>query len=139
MEYITLGRTGLEVSVVGFGCGGPSRLGLRDGSSTDHAVALIRQALDRGISFLDTAEAYGAEAIVGKAIKTWPRDKVIISTKKTLPPPNLSNLNQEVRRGLGKSLRQLGTDYVDTYHLHGVEPQDVLPWFQSFHTAQCSR
>jgi L-galactose dehydrogenase len=125
MEYTTLGRTGLNVSVVGLGCGGPSRLGLRDGSgSTDHAVALIRHALDRGVSFLDTAEAYGTEAIVGKAIRTLPRDKVIISTKKTLPPPNLSNLNQEVSRGLEESLRQLGTDYVDIYHLHGVEPKD---------------
>jgi L-galactose dehydrogenase len=125
MEYTTLGHTGLKVSVAGLGCGGPSRLGLRDGSgSADHAVRLIRRALDRGINFIDTAESYGTEAMVGKAIKHVPRDKVVISTKKTLPPPNLSNPNQEVRRGLEESLRQLGTDYVDIYHLHGVEPKD---------------
>jgi aryl-alcohol dehydrogenase-like predicted oxidoreductase len=125
MEYTTLGLTGLRVSVAGLGCGGPSRLGLREGSaSTGHAVALIRQALDRGVNLLDTAEAYGTESIVGKAIKALPRDKVVISTKKTLPPSSVANPDQEVRRGLEESLRQLGTDYVDIYHLHGVEPKD---------------
>jgi L-galactose dehydrogenase len=55
MEYITLGRTGLRVSVAGLGCGGFSRLGLGTGKSEAEAVALIREALDLGINLLDTA------------------------------------------------------------------------------------
>ena len=125
MEYTTLGRTGLGVSVAGLGCGGPSRLGLRDSSdSTDLAVALIRQALDLGVNFLDTAESYGTEPVVGKAIKSLPRENIIISTKKTLPPPDCANPDQELRRGLEQSLKELDTDYIDIYHLHGVEPKD---------------
>ena len=125
MEYTTLGRTGLTVSVAGLGCGGPSRLGLRDGAdSTQKAVALIRQALELGVNFLDTAQTYGTEPVVGEAIKIMPRDKVVISTKKTLPPSDHSNPEQEVRRGLEQSLKQLDTDYIDIYHLHGVEPKD---------------
>jgi len=125
MEHTTLGRTGLKVSVAGLGCGGPSRLGLRDGAdSTDRAVALIRQALDLGVNFLDTAESYETEPVVGEAIKNMPREKVVISTKKTLPPSDQSNPEQEVRLGLEQSLKQLDTDYIDIYHLHGVEPKD---------------
>jgi aryl-alcohol dehydrogenase-like predicted oxidoreductase len=125
MEYTTFGRTGLRVSVAGLGCGGPSRLGLREGSdSTGHAIALIRQALDLGVNFLDTAESYGTEPVVGQAIASVPRENIIISTKKTLPPPDHSNPEKAVRRGLEQSLKQLDTDYVDVYHLHGVEPKD---------------
>jgi aryl-alcohol dehydrogenase-like predicted oxidoreductase len=125
MEYTTLGRTGLRVSVAGLGCGGPSRLGLRDGAdSTAKAVALIRQALELGINFLDTAQTYGTEQAVGEAIKIMPRDKVFISTKKTLPPSEHSNPGQEMRLGLEQSLKQLDIDYIDIYHLHGVEPKD---------------
>src|SRR5258707_7613033 len=83
MEYTTFGKTGLKVSVAGLGCGGPSRLGLRnDTKSSDHAVALIKQAIDLGVNFLDTAQTYGTEPIVGKAIAGIPRDRLVISTKK---------------------------------------------------------
>ncbi|HMF49825.1 MAG TPA: aldo/keto reductase, partial [Candidatus Saccharimonadales bacterium] len=82
MEYTTLGRTGLRVSVVGLGCGGPSRLGMRnDAQSADNAVALVKQALDLGVNFLDTAQTYGTEPILGKAIAGVPRDRLVISTK----------------------------------------------------------
>lgn len=125
MEYTTLGRTGLKVSVAGLGCGGPSRLGLRDHSqSPEHAIALVRQALDAGVNFLDTAQSYGTEAVVGKAIAGMPRHQVIISTKKTLPAPDDLRPGKEVRQGLEQSLKLLGTDYIDIYHLHGVEPAD---------------
>ena len=74
------------MSVAGLGCGGPSRLGMRnDPQSANHAVALVKQALDLGINFLDTAQTYGTEPIVGKAIAGVPRDRLVISTKKTLP------------------------------------------------------
>ncbi|HEX2226910.1 MAG TPA: aldo/keto reductase [Candidatus Binatia bacterium] len=125
MQYTILGRTGLKVSVAGLGCGGPSRLGLRNGSdSAEHAVSLIKQALDLGVNFLDTAQNYGTEPMVGNAIRGAARDKLIISTKKTLPSPDHPHPEEEVRRGLEQSLKLLATDYIDVYHLHGVEPKD---------------
>src|ERR1041385_4047819 len=69
MEYVTLGKTGLRVSVAGLGCGGNSRLGLGRGKTEAEAIALVRQALDMGLNVLDTAAAYGTEALIGKAIK----------------------------------------------------------------------
>ena len=81
MQYTTLGRTGLKVSVAGLGCGGNSRIGLGTGLSEAQSVALVREALDLGVNFLDTANAYETEGVVGKAIKGRPRDSVVISTK----------------------------------------------------------
>ena len=81
MDYTTLGKTGLKVSVAGLGCGGNSRIGQGTGSSEAQSVALVREALDLGVNFLDTANAYETEGIVGKAIKGRPRDSVVISTK----------------------------------------------------------
>src|SRR5437667_6455566 len=125
MEYTTLGRTGLRVSVVGLGCGGPSRLGMRnDAQGENNARTIVRQAIDLGVNFIDTAQNYGTEGVVGKAIVGIPRDRLVISTKKTLPPVDDSHPEQEIRRGLEQSLKLLGTDYIDVYHLHGVEPKD---------------
>ena len=125
MEYTTLGKTGLKVSVAGLGCGGPSRLGMRnDPQSANHAVGLVKQGLDLGINFLDTAQTYGTEPIVGRAIGGMPRDKLVISTKKTLPSEDHPDPENEISEGLEQSLKLLGTDYIDVYHLHGVEPKD---------------
>ena len=85
MEYVTLGRTGLRVSIAGLGCGGFSRLGLGTGKSSAEAVALVRQALDMGVNLLDTAAAYGTEAVVGEAIKHVRREDVVIATKAWIP------------------------------------------------------
>jgi aryl-alcohol dehydrogenase-like predicted oxidoreductase len=122
MEYSALGRTGLKVSVAGLGCGGPSRLGLRENKSEKEAIALVRQALELGVNFLDTAEVYGTEEIVGKAISGIPRERVVISTKKAFPLARPGDPAREVRKGLEQSLRRLRTDYIDVYHVHGVEP-----------------
>jgi len=122
MEYVELGRTGLRVSVAGLGCGGFSRLGLGRGKSEVKAVALIHQALDLGVNLFDTAAAYGTEAVLGKALKGIPRDRVVIATK---APFNVSNPNASAESAvasLDSSLRQLATDYVDIYQLHGVAP-----------------
>ena len=72
MEYVTLGRSGLKVSVAGLGCGGFSRLGLATGKSEAEAVALVRGALDMGVNLFDTAAVYGTEAVVGEAIRSVP-------------------------------------------------------------------
>src|SRR5215469_3272463 len=85
MEYVTLGRTGLRVSVAGLGCGGFSRLGLGTGKSKVEAVTLVRRALDMGVNLLDTAAAYGTEEVVGEAIKSLARDRVVVATKAWIP------------------------------------------------------
>jgi aryl-alcohol dehydrogenase-like predicted oxidoreductase len=127
MEYTTLGRTGLKVSVAGLGCGGPSRLGLRhNADSQARAIALVRQAIELGVNFLDTAEAYGTEVVVGKAMASYAREQMVISTKKTLPPADHPDPETEVHCGLEQSLKRLATDYVDVYHLHGLEPKDYV-------------
>ncbi len=112
------------MSVAGLGCGGPSRLGLRANKSEKEATALVRQAVDMGVNFLDTAEVYGTEEIVGKALEAIPRDRVVISTKKAFPLSDPTNPAGELVKGLEQSLKRLKTDYIDIYHAHGVEPQD---------------
>ncbi len=125
MEYTTLGRTGLKVSVAGLGCGGPSRLGMRnDPQTASNAIALVKLAMDLGVNFIDTAQTYGTEPIVGRAIAGVPRDRLVISTKKTLPAEDHPDPEAEVVKGLEQSLKLIGTDYIDIYHLHGVEPKD---------------
>jgi L-galactose dehydrogenase len=118
VEYIKLGRTGLRVSVMGLGCGGPSRVGQSTGKSEAEQVAIVRQALDAGVNFIDTAEAYGTEEVVGRAIRGLDRDRVVLSTKKTTWGESLTP--RDVRESLEVSLKRLGVDYVDVYHLHGV-------------------
>jgi len=124
MEYAILGRSGLKVSIAGLGCGGASRLGQAIGHSERESIAVVRLALDLGINLFDTAEAYGTEAIVGKALAEVPRDQVIISTKKQCPSSSHSDSIGELTRGLERSLQRLRTDYVDIYHLHGVRPEE---------------
>jgi len=124
MEYTILGRTGLKVSVAGLGCGGPSRLGQKANKSEKESIALVRQALDTGVNLLDTAEVYGTEEIVGKALEGIPRDEVVISTKKKFPLSDPKNPAGELKKSLEQSLRRLRTDYIDIYHVHGVEPQE---------------
>ena len=122
MQYRTLGRTGLKASVIGLGAGGPSRLGLRDSLRSEaESIDLVLRALDAGINFIDTAEAYRTEAIIGAAIAKCDRGKIIISTKKQLRGELITR--DELRAGLHESLRRLGTDYVDVYHLHGLKPE----------------
>ena len=124
MEYTILGRTGLKVSVAGLGCGGPSRLGQRANKSEKESIALVRQALDTGVNLLDTAEVYGTEEIVGKALEGIPRDQIVISTKKAFPLRDPKDPVGELKKSLEQSLRRLRTDYIDIYHVHGVEPQE---------------
>src|ERR1700737_1823816 len=123
MEYVTLGRTGLSVSVAGLGCGGFSRLGLGTGKSTAEAVALVRQALDLGVNLLDTAAVYGTEAVVGEAIKSIPRESVVVATKAWIPHSEGRRAAERAVASLDQSLRWLDTDYVAIFQLHGVMPR----------------
>jgi aryl-alcohol dehydrogenase-like predicted oxidoreductase len=123
MEYTTLGRTGLKVSVAGLGCGGFSRLGLGTGKSRAEAIALVRQALDLGVNLFDTAAAYGTEEVLGEAIKTVPRGEVVITTKAWLPHGDGRRAAERAVASLDNSLRRLGTDYVDVFQMHGVSPE----------------
>lgn len=122
MEYVTLGRTGLRVSVAGLGCGGFSRLGLGIGKTSAEAVSLVRAALDLGVTLFDTAATYGTEAVVGEAIRSVPRDRVVLATKALIPSGPEEAASSQVVASLDNSLRQLGTDYVDIFQLHAVAP-----------------
>ncbi len=119
MDYKPLGKTGLTVSVAGLGCGGNSRLGLGRGASADECVAVVRTAVDLGVNFLDTAEAYGTEEIVGAAVRSYDRDKLVISTKALL---GASGTADDVTRRVEASLKRLGLDHVDIFHFHAVNP-----------------
>jgi len=121
MEYTLLGRTALKVSKMGLGCGGPSQIGQRYGRSVEESVAVVRHALDSGINFIDTAEAYRTEAIVGRAIRGYDRESLVISTKKSTRYPITA---KDVETSLNRSLSRLGTSYVDIYHLHGPTLRD---------------
>jgi aryl-alcohol dehydrogenase-like predicted oxidoreductase len=123
MEYTTLGRTGLKVSVAGLGCGGFSRLGLGAGKSEADAVGLVHEAFSLGVNLFDTAAVYGTEAVLGKALKGLPRDQVVITTKAWTPRGSGRSAADRVRVSLDHSLKELGTDYVDVFQLHGVTPQ----------------
>lgn len=122
MQYTTLGRTGLKVSVAGLGCGGNSRIGLGTGLTEAQSVALVHAALDLGVNFIDTAENYETEGIVGKAIKGRPRDSVVISTKSLLGSAAGLKSGADMVAALDASLKKLDTDFVDIFHLHGLSP-----------------
>jgi aryl-alcohol dehydrogenase-like predicted oxidoreductase len=124
MEYTTLGKTGLKVSVAGLGCGGFSRLGLRAGKSEDEAALLVREAVDMGINVIDTAPGYGTEATVGKALNFIPRHSVIVATKTFVRRNGELYTPARIVESLENSLRLLGTDYVDVFQLHGVPTSD---------------
>jgi aryl-alcohol dehydrogenase-like predicted oxidoreductase len=122
MEYVTLGRTGLRVSVAGLGCGGFSQLGLAQGKSETEAIAIIHQAMELGVNFFDTAASYRTEGLLGRAIKTVPREDVVIATKAPFSFSNPHSTPEGIVASLDNSLRQLDTDYIDIYQLHGVPP-----------------
>lgn len=122
MQYTTLGRTGLKVSVAGLGTGGASRLGLGSGQSEDNAIAVVRAAYDQGVTLFDTGTNYGNEAVLGRALQGIPRDSIVVTTK-TPMHKGKENLTPETVIGcLDDSLRDLRTDYVDVFMLHGVPP-----------------
>lgn len=119
MDTVVLGRTGLQVSVAGLGCGGHSRLGQSYGATTAESVALVRRALDLGVTYVDTATNYGTERIVGAAVAKR-RDEVVISSKASPRGPDGMLDAAGMRAAVEASLTALDTDRIDVYHLHGV-------------------
>ena len=123
MKKTVLGRTGLEVTPMGLGCGGGSRIGMFS-KGLDHAASIVRLAYDSGVSFFDTAEAYGTQPAVGKGLEGLPRDSYVISTKYPFFTEENRADPKNVEVTLDKALRELKTDYVDIYHLHGMVLSD---------------
>jgi 1-deoxyxylulose-5-phosphate synthase len=133
MQYTTLGSSGLKISRIALGCmsfGDTSR-GFNEWALDDTAAEpLFRQAVELGITFWDTANAYGygtSEEIVGRAIgKYTRREDVVLATKvffKMHDGPGGSGLSRRaILEQLDDSLRRLGTDYVDLYQIHRFDP-----------------
>ncbi|NIJ06948.1 pyridoxine 4-dehydrogenase [Sphingomonas vulcanisoli] len=127
MEKRQLGKSGLEVSAIGLGCMGIS-FGLGSGIGKDEGIALIRAAYDRGVTFFDTAEAYGPnvnEDLVGEALAPI-RDKVVIATKfgfkNGVPTEGVDSRPEHIRAVTEASLKRLGTDFIDILYQHRVDP-----------------
>ena len=126
MKKRFLGKSGLEVSAVGYGCMGLSH-GYGAVPEHDEAIRLIRKAYELGCTFFDTAEEYGAghnELLVGEAIEPF-RDKIVLATKLYL---NSSEGDTEtvIRRHLEESMKRLRTDYIDLYYQHRIEEDDKV-------------
>ena len=123
MDYTTLGRTNLKVSVAGLGAGGGSQLGLDRGKSRQEAANIVRLALELGVNVIDTAESYMTEAVIGEALVGRDRSKIVLSTKHHVAPYRKNDelfTPAQVVAGLDESLRRLKTDYVDIYYLHAL-------------------
>ena len=131
MEKRTLGDRGLEVSALGLGCMGMSAF--YGSTDEDEAIATIRETLDLGINFLDTAEMYGPfenEKLIGKAVAGH-RDDCVIATKFGVRPERdesggwtrvRDGSPENVRRSVEGSLERLGTDRIDLYYQHRMDP-----------------
>jgi aryl-alcohol dehydrogenase-like predicted oxidoreductase len=127
MQKRYLGNGNLEVSAVGLGCMGFSH-GYGPGPGADEAIELMRKAYEKGCTFFDTAEGYGAgenEELVGRALAPV-RDEVVIATKfMILDRLSRAELRQQIRAHLEASLRRLSTDHVELYYQHRVP--DSIP------------
>jgi len=129
MQKRYLGKSGLEVSALGLGCMGLSH-GYGPATDTRQAIELIRNAVERGVTFFDTAEVYGPyvnEDVVGEALKPF-RDRVVIATKFgfTFGADNkqqiLNSRPEHIRQAVEGSLRRLKTDVIDLLYQHRVDP-----------------
>jgi aryl-alcohol dehydrogenase-like predicted oxidoreductase len=130
MKTRELGRSGLQVSTIGLGCMGIS-FSYATKLSKDEGVALIRAAVDRGVTFFDTAEVYGPfanEEVVGEALRPF-RDKVVIATKfgfdidfETRENRGVASRPDCIRQAVEGSLKRLGVETIDLLYQHRVDP-----------------
>ena len=130
MEYRPLGRTGVSVSQM---CLGAMMFGAFGNPDHDESVRIVHRALDAGINFIDTADFYSAgesEEIVGKALAGGRRDDVVLATKVGLPfdgDPNHRGASRRwITTAVEGSLRRLGTDWIDLYQVHRLDPATDL-------------
>jgi aryl-alcohol dehydrogenase-like predicted oxidoreductase len=144
MRTTTLGSSGPEVGVIGLGCMGMTfSYDMETPRDDATSIEVIRQALDLGMTLIDTADAYGPhtnEELVGRALAGVHRDRAVLATKvgivrdsvETADPSNssaeraLDGRPEYIRASIDGSLRRLGTDHVDLYQLHRVDPQVPL-------------
>src|SRR6202046_2694786 len=131
MEKRILGSGKLEVSALGFGCMGMSQSFGPNPGDRSQMIGLLRTAVDRGVTFFDTAEVYGPfvnEELVGEALAPV-RDQVVIATKFGFAfdadgrQTGLSSQPDHIRQAVDGSLRRLGTDHIDLLYQHRVDPQ----------------
>jgi aryl-alcohol dehydrogenase-like predicted oxidoreductase len=127
MQKRKLGKSNLEVSAIGLGCMSMS-FGLGPAMDKNEAIKLIRSAFDQGVTFFDTAEAYGPfanEELLGEALGPI-RDQVIIATKfgfkDGLPLSGLDSRPERIRKVVDESLARLKTDHIDLFYQHRVDP-----------------
>ena len=127
MKKRQLGKSGLEVSALGFGCMGLS-FGYGPPTEKDQAINVIRGAYESGVTFFDTAEAYGPfqnEELVGEALEPF-RDRVVIATKfgfeGGIPANGLNSRPDNIRRHTEAALKRLRTDRIDLLYQHRVDP-----------------
>jgi aryl-alcohol dehydrogenase-like predicted oxidoreductase len=126
VDYRPLGRTGVSVSQL---CLGAMMFGAFGNSDHDDSIKVIHRALDAGISFIDTADVYSggeSEQIVGKALAGGRRENVVLATKVGLPfgeDPNRRGTSRRwITEAVEGSLRRLGTDWIDLYQVHRLDP-----------------
>jgi pyridoxine 4-dehydrogenase len=131
MQKRKLGTSGLEVSAIGLGCMGLS-FGLGPATDRHEAIALIRAAFERGVTFFDTAESYGPfvnEEVVGEALEPF-RDQVVIATKFGFPggvfTAGLDSRPENIRAVADASLKRLRTDRIDLFYQHRVDPKTPI-------------
>jgi aryl-alcohol dehydrogenase-like predicted oxidoreductase len=127
MQKRILGKGGLEVTALGFGCMGLS-FGYGPAIARREAISLIRAAHERGVTFFDTAEAYGPgdnEEVVGEALEPV-RDQVVIATKfgfvNGVPAQGLDSRPERIRQVADEALKRLRTDHIDLFYQHRVDP-----------------
>ena len=135
MKYATFGRTGLTVSRICLGCmsyGSPRwRPWVLD---AQQAMPFFRRAIEHGINFFDTADMYSlgaSEEVTGRALREYARlEEIVISTKVRFPMndrPNMSGLSRKhIVQGCEASLKRLGVETIDLYHIHRFDPQTPI-------------
>jgi aryl-alcohol dehydrogenase-like predicted oxidoreductase len=119
METRTFGRTGIPISVLGFGCGAVGGLMVR-GDPADQERAIAR-ALEAGVNYFDTAVQYGdgaSEQNLGRVLSTLKPANAVVGTKVWLSGPDRGSIGDAVRKSLEGSLRRLGLERIDIFYLH---------------------